>query len=254
MIVKTLAVPLAVHPYAGTSRVVHWFTRQHGKVSTLLKGAFRPRRNPFAGGYQLFATSELLYRPGRTADRLYPAVECALVRPRDVFRVHWRRMLAASYFTALLLRLLPEEAPDPDLFTLFEELLDFAAECGDDPAFLPWAEMRFCAALGHAPNFQACGGCGVTSGHFAFNAAAGGVLCSDCAAHAESALLALPPDLLDLLRRWQGSDLPPRIRDVRLSPARRAALDAVLEQFLLHQFRLPPRIRRAALAPRRRPS
>ena len=59
MIIRATAIPLAVYPYSSTSRIVHWLTRQQGKISTLLKGALRPR-SPFIGEYELFSTSELL--------------------------------------------------------------------------------------------------------------------------------------------------------------------------------------------------
>ena len=60
MIARTTAIPLACYPYSSSSRIVHWLTRHHGKVSTLLKGALRPK-SPFLGEYDLFSTSELLY-------------------------------------------------------------------------------------------------------------------------------------------------------------------------------------------------
>ena len=54
MIARTAAIPLACYPYSSTSRVVHWLTRYHGKVSTLLKGALRPK-SPFLGDKQHFS-------------------------------------------------------------------------------------------------------------------------------------------------------------------------------------------------------
>ena len=92
MIIKTTAIPLAYYPYSSTSRIVHWLTRHHGKVSTLLKGALRPK-SPFLGEYELFGTSELLYFAHRP-HVLHTAKECALLHPRDAFRTDWRAMQA----------------------------------------------------------------------------------------------------------------------------------------------------------------
>ena len=60
MIERTTAIPLAIYPYSNRSHIVHWLTRHHGLISTLLKAAQHPR-SPFIGEYQLFGTTELLY-------------------------------------------------------------------------------------------------------------------------------------------------------------------------------------------------
>ena len=95
MIERTTAIPLAIYPYSTRSHIVHWLTRHHGLISTLLKAAQHPR-SPFLGEYQLFGTTELLYY-NRHKEGLYTAKECALLHPRKPYRQNWRAMQTASY-------------------------------------------------------------------------------------------------------------------------------------------------------------
>ena len=108
MIERTTAIPLAIYPYSTRSHIVHWLTRHHGLVSTLLKAAQHPRSR-FLGEYQLFGTTELLYY-NRHKEGLYTAKECALLHPREAYRQNWRAMQTASYLTALFRKILPQNA------------------------------------------------------------------------------------------------------------------------------------------------
>ena len=238
---KTLAIPLAIHPYSSTSRVVHWLTPRHGKISTLLKGALRPR-SPFLGEYELFSTSELLYLP-RRGGTLHLARECALLHPRPAFRNDWRAMRAASYLATLFDRTVPDESPHPGLFEFFEELLDLAEGHGRHPSFLPWAELQFCDHQGHAPHLENCAQCGATE-TLAFHAPSGGLVCAECARRHKLPTLGTDPATLAALRRWQRLPHPATPPDVPAAQRRRIA--GLLGAFMAYHFAIPPESRRAA--------
>ena len=244
MIIKATAIPLACHPYSSTSRIVHWLTRHHGKISTLLKGALRPK-SPFLGEYELFGTSELLYFPKRTGT-LHSAKECALLHPRPAFRTNWRAMQTASYLAVLFSKTTPEEAPHPDLFELLEELLDFAEDHGHESRFLFWAELRFCSHHGHAPSLGTCVVC--SSGkELRFCVPQGGVVCAECSKTRKLPTLGSPPDVLDLLRAWQQADHPEAVAETHLSAMQKNQLNAIVGAFVRHHFNLPPNPRNAAV-------
>lgn len=237
MMIKATAIPLAYYPYSSTSRIVHWLTRHHGKVSTLLKGALRPK-SPFLGEYELFGTSELLYL-SKCTHTLHHGKECALLHPRPVFRSNWRAMQTASYISSLFNKTTPDESPAPGLFELFEELLDWAEEYGDAPPFIFWAELRFCNHHGHAPNFENCTLCGSTE-NLTFSAASGGVVCASCTASQKLSTLGLPPDLRAMLRTWQQTDHPGVGIQTQLSAKQKTILHTLLSSFIRHHFNLPP--------------
>jgi DNA repair protein RecO (recombination protein O) len=248
MIIRAIGIPLAIYPYSSTSRIVHWLTRHHGKVSTLLKGALRPK-SPFLGEYELFSTSELLYFHQRP-NTLHTAKECALLQARKTFRTDWRAMQAASYLAALFNKTTPDEAPQPGLFELLEELLDFAEHYGSQPQFLLWAELRFCAYHGHAPNLGNCTLCSARE-NLVFSASSGGVVCNRCAKANRLPTLGSPPDVLAILRTWQQAVHPQAAVNTNISPKQEAALDAIAAAFMFYHFDLATNLRHAAVAGRR---
>lgn len=237
MIIRATAIPLAIYPYSSTSHIVHWLTRYHGKISTLLKGALR-LNSRFLGEYELFSTSELLYfaKPGST---LYTAKECALMDRRSSFRTNWRAMQSASYLAALFSRTTPENAPHPELFTLFEELLDQAKTHGHHPHFIPWAELKFCDAHGHAPNLGNCIFCSSTES-LKFCASQGGVVCSSCTRERKLPVLGSPPDVLGILRAWLYAAQPGAATATVLDARQLADINAVMSTFMFYQFDLNP--------------
>ncbi|HEY5652886.1 MAG TPA: DNA repair protein RecO [Pontiella sp.] len=245
MIVRATAIPLSIFHYSSTSSIVHWMTRQHGKVSTLLKGAYRPK-SPFLGEYGLFDTSELLFFTKRM-DALYTAKECALLHSRKIFRSNWRAMQAASYLTALLNKTTPENAPHPELFDLFEELLDLAEKHGQHPQFLLWAELYFCTHHGHSPSLGSCVLCHAKN-ELCFCASQGGTICQPCAKSRKLPTLPCPPDILSILQSWQKADQPAHAINTRLSGSQLTALNTISSAFMNYHFNLNPKYRNAVLA------
>ena len=244
MIERAIAIPLTCQPYSSTSCIVHWLTRHQGKISTLLKGAYRPK-SPFLGEFALFSTSELLYFKKR-AHTLYTGKECALLHRRSAFNTDWRAMQTASYLSALFDKTTPDEAPHPEHFELYEILLDLAEEHGRHPQFLIWAELNFCTRSGHAPHLENCVLCGSTL-DLRFCASQGGTVCSACAKQQKLPTLACPPDVLAILRMWKKTHHPASAIKTQLTPKQLTALNAILSTFMLYQFNLSPE-HRAALS------
>ena len=245
MIVRSTAIPLAYFPYSSTSLIVHWFTRNHGKISTLLKGATR-LKSPFLGEHELFSTTELLYFTKRS-NSLFTAKECSMMQQRSAFRTDWRAMQTASYITTLFNRTIPDNAPHPELFSLLEELLDFATEFGRHPQFLIWSELQFSDHLGHAPNLERCVLCS-SEEELRFSAVSGGTVCRNCARDKKLSTLASPPDVLAILRSWQRANHPAPIVKTRLTGNQLTALNSIASAFIQVQFSMQPIHRNAALS------
>ncbi len=245
MIVRSTAIPLAYFPYSSTSLIVYWFTRNHGKISTLLKGATR-LKSPFLGEHELFSTTELLYYTKRS-NSLFTAKECSMMQQRSAFRSDWRAMQTASYITTLFNRTTPDDAPHPELFSLLEELLDFATEYGRHPQFLIWSELQFSDHHGHAPNLERCLLCSATK-ELDFSATSGGAVCGSCARDKKLSTIASPPDILAILRAWQQANHPAPVVNTRLTRSQLTTLNAMLSTFMQVQFSIQPIHRNAALS------
>lgn len=152
MIEKTSAIPVAIYPYSSQSQIIHWFTLHHGLISTLLKSSLHPK-SLFLGQFQLFGTTELLYHL-RPNEKLNIAKECYLLKSRNEYRNNWRAMQIASYLTSIFKKILPYEAPAPQLFYHLELLLDYTIDFYSQPLYLPWSELSILKIEGNYPELK----------------------------------------------------------------------------------------------------
>lgn len=148
-IARDLGLVLRWFPVTDTSRIVIWFTLQHGKISTLLKGCQRPK-SWMLGQYDLFYTCEVLFYT-RAREDLHILRECAPLRSRPAFRSDWKACAAASFVVDLLYRVPPPGAAAPELYHLAEHTLDHLAAAAPSPALLFWYELQLYRRLGLEP-------------------------------------------------------------------------------------------------------
>jgi DNA repair protein RecO len=167
-----------------------------------------------------------------------------MLQPRNTFRNDWRAMQSASYISALFNYTTPDEAPQPGLFELYEELLDGAEEYGNQAAYIFWAEQRFCAYHGHAPNLGNCNRCNASE-PLAFSAAAGGLVCRKCIKSEKLPYFECPQDLIAILKAWQKTDQPQVAVKIQLSEKQQQQLTLLSTTFMQHHFNLKPEHRNA---------
>ena len=106
--VKAEAICLSISPWSRTSHVVGWLTPS-GRVSTLVKGAVRPK-SAFLGQYDLNYTCEIVYYAGARGE-LHALRECSPLERLDPLREDFRALALADYFRALARALAPS-GPD----------------------------------------------------------------------------------------------------------------------------------------------
>ena len=102
--IKTEAICLDVRPWSRTSHVVSWLTPS-GKVTTVVKGAVRPK-SQFLGQYDLNYACEILYY-ARAKSELHALRECVPVERHDELRGVYRKLALAGYFRRLVAELAP---------------------------------------------------------------------------------------------------------------------------------------------------
>jgi len=224
LIVRSPAIVLGFEPVFSSSRRVTWFTRDYGRVVTLIRGSQRPK-SFFLAQYDLFYTCDLLfYRRGVPGSR--PARECYPLKRRDRFRSDWRACAVASYASDLVGQVTPLEAPEPRLYVLLEETYDRLEREGADVPALCRLELGVLDLTGHAPRLESCTACGAgiepEQPRMAISYRHGGVLCHRCAATESGGVEYLGrPTFLALLRLCRGEPaaLPDMESERRLSRA-----------------------------------
>jgi DNA repair protein RecO (recombination protein O) len=115
-IVRAEAVCLRVQDYHESSKLVTFFTLEHGKVSCLAKGA-RRLRSKFGAALDLFAQSRIIYYSHET-HTLFTISDAELVRSFSSLALLPERFLAAEQMAEFVLRVIQPQDPSPQLYQL----------------------------------------------------------------------------------------------------------------------------------------
>jgi len=178
----TEAILLRRISYGETDLVVHFATRELGRVACFARAAKRSRRR-FPSGFPSFALLEIHVGPPKRADALRPVLDALVLQPHLSIAGDLPRYAAAGLLVELTREALPEEHAEPDAF---EALAAYLAELQERPfgwAGLLAAEMRLLAPLGLAPRLGRCLSCDAPAPHRKaafFDVARGGIVCRKC--------------------------------------------------------------------------
>lgn len=234
---ETLATALRTHQYSQTSSVVTWLTADRGKLSTIVKGSYRPK-SEFLGQHDLFYTCELIYY-NKDRNGLHVAKEFQPVNPREGIRNSWRSATLASYMACLLCETEENDPHAHEMYRLTDTTLNFLDQYDASLPILFWFELQFLNLLGFAPQLGNCSRCSKlfeTNKPASFSVAEGGLRCATCGSHALHGRAASPsivqPDTLAVLRSWQNSQSLRVVRNTSCSAVQTGEISALLKAFL----------------------
>lgn len=114
---QSLGVCVREGEFSETSQVVTVFTREHGMVRGLAKGARRPGGS-FDGGIELLSRGELLWVP-KPAGQLATLTSWTVLGASPAIRTSWERWAGAMYLAQLFAALFQESDPHPKTFDRF---------------------------------------------------------------------------------------------------------------------------------------
>ncbi len=173
------AIVLRHVDWGEADRLLTLYTREHGKVRALAKGA-RKINSRKAGHLEPFTRVKLQLAKGRD---LLIVTQAESVDAYQPLREDLGRMGAAAYAVELLDRFVPdEEVAVPLLYRLLTETLARLAAEPDPWLPVRYYEMRLLDFLGFRPQLFECANCGreiLPEDQF-FSYSAGGVICPRC--------------------------------------------------------------------------
>lgn len=181
--VTTRAVLLRFHDYGDTSRILRFYTADHGLLSVMGRGV-RGRSGKGGSGLATFSSGDLTayVRPHRD---LHTMKDFDCLTPRGEIGAEPLRFAGASAVAELVLQH-TEHEPHPQLLTALETALDsLAATSGAALATSALAGLwSVVAEMGFSPELDACVVCGralIDDEVGRFDMGAGGVRCVACA-------------------------------------------------------------------------
>ena len=160
MIEKTEGIVLRSRPFSRTSRMITWLTPDFGRVTTVIKGACRPK-SFFLGQTDLGYRCELLFyrrehAGAHIAREVFP-LDC-----REALRGNWRASVAASYVCWLLSQVTEPMLASAELYGLLDKVLNTISVAPREArleSILVDFELLLLDLLGVSPNFSYCQDC-----------------------------------------------------------------------------------------------
>ena len=233
-LVRGEGIVLKTHALGDTSRIVVVYTREHGLVRLVAKGA---RKTPSRFGVALEPLSRSRFHFYFRNDReLHLLSQADVLSATGVGMTDLARLAHAQAALELIDRLVWGEEQHAELYDRLAETLDALATAPAEalPAVIIAFELQLAALLGYRPRLDACAGCGAPlSPERLFSSTRGGLLCATCAA-SEPGLIRLSADALGgialLLSR------PIREAAGHLEARRTGEIQRVVEHYLRTHF------------------
>ncbi|MFM8359505.1 MAG: DNA repair protein RecO [Verrucomicrobiota bacterium] len=209
---------LRIRPLTDSSLIVHWLTREAGRLATVAQGARRPR-SPWAGRLDLFHLADLSFH--RRRGELHRLGEVQVTGRFPRLAADFAALQLAAYAVGAIEGVSETETPVPELWELLREFLGYLEGHPASARALFAFEVRLLASQGVEPR-------------------------ADTGAPARASTR----ELLEQLQLAPWADLP------RLTAAPEAVhgLDAFLQRFLADHLGRLPRGRPAAWAALRDPA
>jgi DNA repair protein RecO (recombination protein O) len=135
-----------------TSLIVHWLTPNLGRLSTVAKGAFRPK-SPFRGKLDLFYFADFSFARSRRSE-LHTLREVSIRETHPAIRRELGRVQQASYASALVEQVTESETPLTEIFDLMERFLNNLATTTPESHLVLAFELKLLAELGLEPDLS----------------------------------------------------------------------------------------------------
>src|SRR4051794_7093475 len=223
--IVTEAVVLRSLRYGEADRILHVYTRDHGRLSVIAKGV-RKTTSRFGGRLEPLARVELVLHRGR--GDLHTVRGAQTVHPHARLRTDARALDVAVRGCDAVSRLFGDGEPHPAVYHLLANelaLLDADAAAHATRANALAFRMKLLLVAGFAPQLAACASCGEGDHLVGFSGAAGGVVCSGC----EATAFPLEQDAHDFLVAALGRPLAdvPDAQPRALAQAERAIIETL---------------------------
>lgn len=152
MIESATGIILRTRPLTETSVIVHWLTPDLGRVSTVAKGARRPK-SPFAGKLDLFYIADFMFTRSQRSE-LHVLREMKLRELNSPLREEMGWLKQACYAAALIEQATERETPLPAIYNLMRGLLDHLPQHPPQPRTTYAFELKLLDELGMRPDLD----------------------------------------------------------------------------------------------------
>jgi len=152
MIESTIGLILRTRPLTETSLIVNWLTPDLGRLSTVAKGARRPK-SPFLGKLDLFYLASFTFTRSRRSE-LHTLRELSLQETHPSLRQEMGSLKQAAYAAHLIEQATETETPLPAVYELMRGLLDHLSKQPPQAQNVFSFELKLLNELGLHPDWD----------------------------------------------------------------------------------------------------
>lgn len=150
MIESAAGIILRTRPLTETSLIVNWLTPNLGRISTVAKGARRPK-SPFLGKLDLFYEADFTFARSRRSD-LHTLREISLRESHSALRHELGYLQQASYCARLIEQVTEADTPLPVIYELLRAFLAALPQRPPQPRNIYAFELKLLNELGLKPD------------------------------------------------------------------------------------------------------
>ena len=190
MLLKDEAICIRAIDYSESSQIVTFFTREHGKLGVIAKGA-RRAKSAFEGPLEVFVRGSIVFSPSNTGKlgtltEFQPIFDIVSGVSRQLYAYH-----CCLFSAELLTKLVHDADPHVHLFDAFLQFLQDACRTPGTASrkqvilgLLILFEQVLLREIGLMPRFSGCANCGQVQADQGrpryFSSMANGFVCRDC--------------------------------------------------------------------------
>jgi DNA repair protein RecO (recombination protein O) len=152
MIESTHGIICRTRRFTETSLIVNWLTPDLGRLSTIAKGALRPK-SPFRGKLDLFYEVDFSFARSRRSE-LHTLREVSLTGTHTALRCELRYLQQASYCAGLVEQVTEKETALPAIYELMRGLLEALPLTPPRPQTVLAFELKLLEELGLKPDLR----------------------------------------------------------------------------------------------------
>ncbi|NMA85915.1 MAG: DNA repair protein RecO, partial [Tissierellia bacterium] len=175
---RTEGIVLKEMRFKETSKILTIYSRKHGKIHVMARGAYRPKSQLIANTQHFSYNNYYLYK-GRN---FYYINQAEIIDSFYSIRENLNRLMYGSYLLELTEVSNLEEEANEKLFLLLRKGLMVLSQLDRD--FLKFVlayELKYISFLGYRPFLDKCVSCGNENPiKISFNIELGGIVCSEC--------------------------------------------------------------------------
>jgi DNA repair protein RecO (recombination protein O) len=147
---RSSGIILRTRPLTETSLIVQWITPELGRISTVAKGARRPK-SPFRGKLDLFFEAEFSFVRSRRSE-LHNLREVSTGDLHAELRSELGWLHQASYFAVLIEKSTEAETPIPEVYELMRSALGALPRANLGASMIFAFELKLLSLLGYEPD------------------------------------------------------------------------------------------------------